>query len=340
MNVKRASAGAQRSPAKRRPGARAGRLRLAALMVPAAMAGVIAAIWLAMATLVAHQLRFPPGYQPPRADHAFAPLAQWIPDRQQLTNPRVACGADFEQLELRRTDGLMLRAWFVAGSRPAAIILLHGAGADRRLMLPYLKFIHRAGYPALMVDSVGAGQSQDSGHGMGYGWREQGDVAAAMAALKARGFSRIGALGVSQGAGAAIFAQARDHALAAIVADSAFANLAGLLRRTPPLSQLNPFFIDTVLWETGLMLGRAPARIAPARAAARLGGCALLVIQGSRDRLVSAGDAQAIYAAATGPKELWIAEGAGHAGSIYIAPDQYARRVEQFFERYLAAAQR
>lgn len=340
MSAKRVRAGAERSSAEHRTGARGGRARLALLTVPAAMAAVIAAIWLVTATLVAHQLRFPPGYCPPRSDGTLAPLAPWLPDREQLIDPRTACGADFEALELRRADGLRLSAWFVAGRVPAAIILLHGAGSDRRLMLPYLKFLHRAGYPALLVDSIDAGRSQDSGHGVGYGWREQDDVAAAVAALRGRGFRRIGALGVSQGAAAAIFAQSRSHALVAIVADGAFANLARLLRRTPPLSQLNPYFIDTVLWETGLALGRAPARIAPAQAAARIGGCALLVIQGSRDRLVSVADAQAIYAAASGPRELWIVAGAGHAGSIYTAPGQYARRVERFFARYLGTAER
>ena len=118
--------------------------------------------------------------------------------------------------------------------------------------------------------------------------------------------------------------------LAAIISDSSYAHLGPLLQRMPPLDSLNPLFDRTVLWEVGLMSGRAIGNLDPAQAASLLGGCPLMVINGADDPLVPPADAHQIFAAATGPKELWIVPKAGHAAALAVDPDQYARRVKAF----------
>lgn len=316
-----AGRGANRRPARR---------RTKKLLVASAMLLPIGAMWFGLAALYAHRLRFPPFYHP----HGDVDAESSGPTAARGPDPRTACGVDFQELRLRRSDGLMLGAWFVPASKPAAVILLHPARGDRRFMLPYLNFIHAAGYPALLLDTIGAGSSEGAGSGVGYGWRERDDVLSAASALRALGFERIGALGLSSGAAAALLAGSPP--LAAIVSDSAFANLGALFRGMPSLAELNPLFTSTVLWETGLGLGRAPDRIAPARAAARLKDCAILVIHGAEDRMVPVADAVAIFKAAPEPKELWIVEQAGHLGAFQREPKAYAQRVTSFLDRYLA----
>ncbi len=299
------------------------------------MIATLLAIWFGAASMVAHELRFPPWYHPPGSAHRLPALPG---GSAQPADPRAECGADYESITVNRTDGFRLRGWFVPASRREAVILLHGAGADRRVMLPFLGFLHSAGYPVLLVDSIDSGESDDLGRGVGFGWRERLDVIAAAAMLRARGFTRVGALGASQGAAAAILAQAEEHILGAIVSDSSYPDLAALLRRMPSIEDLNPFFVRTVMWELGLALGHPPAEIAPMQAAARLGNCALMVIGGEKDPLIPVASAQAIYAAASGPKELWLVPGASHTDAINVAPAEYARRVTEFLGKYLASS--
>ena len=88
----------------------------------------------------------------------------------------------------------------------------------------------------------------------------------AAAVLRLRGMQSVAAMGVSEGAAAVIFAGADGARLAAIISDSSYANLEALLKRIPPLDSLNPVFGDTILWELGLMTGRAIRDLAPAQA--------------------------------------------------------------------------
>jgi alpha-beta hydrolase superfamily lysophospholipase len=306
--------------------------RRALLAVGAALLGTVIALWFGLATLVARRLVLETFYPPP--DSSGAP-STWPP---ALADPGQACGAEFQNLTLKRRDGLHLAAWWVPADKHAAIILMHGAGGSRHAMLPFLVFLHAGGWPVMMVDEIDHGDSDDIGRGVGFGWREREDVLSAVAELRARGYTRIGALGVSQGAAAAILGQAQaGDALTAIVSDSAYVSVGALLRRLPSINSLNPAFAATILWESGFWLGRSPDRIDPAAAAAHLGNCALLVIQGDADWLAPESDGRAIYAAACGDKEIWIVPGAEHARALATAPAEYAQRVDAFFDRYLDA---
>lgn len=307
---------------------RRARSRRALLAVAGIFIGTVVALWIGLATIGARRICFPPFYN---AHHRESSASRDV-------TPKSVLGVDFESVTIRRRDGLKLAGWFVPGEKKAAIILLHEAGGTRRWMLADLRFVHADGFPALVIDELDHGDSDDIGRGVGYGWRERGDVLAATDELRARGFAKIGALGKSQGAAAAILAQADSPVLAAIVADSSYADLGALLRRQPQIASLNPAFAMTMLWETRFWLGRSPDDISPEQAATRLRNGALFVIQGADDRLVPVSDAEAIYKAARCEKQIWIVPSAGHTQALAVAPDEYARRVTAFFDRYLLGA--
>ncbi len=308
------------------------RARRSALpLIGGALLGTVVVLWFGLATYAARRIAFPEFYSHSGSGGSPERIAN-----PELADPRTWCGADFQNITLTRQDGHRLAMWWVPGSKPAGIILLHGAGGNRHEMLPFLKFIHAAGYPAIVLDEIDHGDSDHAGWGAGYGWPQRDDVLSAAAALRERGYREVGALGVSQGAAAAILAQAQAHSLDAIVSDSCYANLGALLRRLPSMARLNPLFLDTILWESGFWIGRSPDRIAPAAAAADLGNCGLLVIQGGADPLVPAADGEAIYRAARGNKQIWIVPAAGHIGALGVAPVEYARAVIAFFDRNLS----
>ncbi len=295
--------------------------------VGALLLAVAAVIWFGAATFVAYRLRYPPSLADGRTDVSGPHVPRDLASSR--ADPKSAFGAEFENITLTTEDGDTAGAWVVRGTQPnVAVVLLPPAGGTRRMMMPWIRFIHDAGFSVLVTDS-GDGARQ----GVGWGWRERKFALTAGAALIERGFMRLAAVGISEGGAAAIFAQAERPAFRAIVADSAYANLATMFRRIPALAGLNPAFLNTVLRETGWFLGRPLDQISPADAARHLSGCALLAIQNRGDQLTTVEDAKAIHGAASAGQMI-LYDGNGHADAIFEQPD-YASSISAFLDRGL-----
>ena len=66
---------------------------------------------------------------------------------------------------------------------------------------------------------------------------------------------------------------------------------------------------------------------------ARKRAFSVLLISDGADVVLPLRHQQAIFAAATGPKELWIVPEADHASAMGVAPEEYERRVLSFLTR-------
>jgi pimeloyl-ACP methyl ester carboxylesterase len=146
------------------------------------------------------------------------------------------------------------------------------------------------------------------------------------------GFTKIAALGISEGAAGAIMAQAEQPVFTAIVADSSYANLEQLFKRSPSMSRLNPAFLDTVMWEAQFWFGRKLDKISPAVDAGNLGGCALLIIQNRGDQVTPPEDGKALFDAARYNAQMWTVPSSGHGDGIYEDPKGYAAQVINFLD--------
>ncbi|HVA80371.1 MAG TPA: alpha/beta hydrolase [Candidatus Binataceae bacterium] len=294
-----------------------------------AMIGTAAMLWLGAASVVAYRLAYPPFLEDGHTD-IYGPHAP-IADASAPGDPRVAFGAQFESLTIPVEDQSAAAAWFVAGKLPTAVLLMPPAGADRRAMLPYMKFLHAAGYATLALVS-----GDSPARGTRWGWRERAVVLAGAGDLKRRGFTQIAGLGVAEGAAAILLAQAERPVFTAIIADSAYRNLAAMFQRIPSIAGLNPAFSQTVMLEAGMFMGHSLWRIDPGRAARKLGGAALLVIQNRGDKIVTVADAEAIRdAAGSSHAELWIVPADGHGDAIYEDPGGYAAHITAFLHSHL-----
>jgi len=129
------------------------------------------------------------------------------------------------------TDGTPIRAWLAPAKIGApAVVLVHGFKTSRAEMLPWARFLHEAGYNALLLDLRGAGRS--GGATIGLGATETRDIVqAAQTAGEAFRTDHVAVLGISLGAGAAILAAADDPRITAVVADSAWTDQDFLLAR-------------------------------------------------------------------------------------------------------------
>jgi uncharacterized protein len=299
-----------------------------AIIIPIAMIGTAVMLWAGAASFVTWRLMHPPFLDNDLGD-VFVASEKARASSKIGSGPKTYCGAIYEEVRVANRD-----AWFVPANGKSAVLLIPPSGASKRAMLPYLKFLHAANFPVLMIDSPDFGTGR-----AGWGWTGRKVVASAVALLKGKGFSKVGAIGVSEGAAASILAQSDGAHLDGIVSDSAFANLGAMLRHNPSLAGLNPAFLATVMWEFGLTLGKNPDAVSPEGAAATISNCALMVIQNRGDPITPAADGRAIYSRASSTnRELWIAPTDGHGDAIYEAPDEYAKRVLDFLTRNLAGS--
>jgi alpha-beta hydrolase superfamily lysophospholipase len=242
---------------------------------------------------------------------------------------------------VRANDGVELRGWKVVPSSANGdwVLLFHGVSDNRTGDLGHAEFLLRHGYSVVMMDSRAHGQS--GGDMATYGWKERYDTVAITNALYATEKVRhLYAHGVSMGAAIALQSAAVEPRIAAVSAEDPFASLREVTYDYAGLD-ISPFLGNTLFCPASIFAIRAlakaggfdPDEVSPEKAVARR-PFPVLLICGTNDHRIPCRHAEAIYDAATGPKELWIVRGAGHASALGQARAEYENRVVGFYEKY------
>ena len=276
---------------------------------------------------------------------ALLALLAWRASEQVLHPPAASYAALVSRysalrgvhVSFRSATGITIVGRFFPGRTRATIIISHGFGAQQEQMLPWVSFLHRAGFSAFTYDMRGRGGSGGSGT---FGALEQRDLISAVDYLASRPAvdrGKIGALGFSLGGATTIMAAAQDARIRAVVDDSGYADIRhwfnssiveALRHPTDPYSALS---LQMVAWRTGI---DADA-LRPAARIARISPRPVLIVQGTADHDLSPGNSIENYAAARQPKSLWLVPGAGHGQTLQRAGNAYVRRVVTFFRRAL-----
>jgi uncharacterized protein len=255
------------------------------------------------------------------------------PPRTVASRNPLDLGMGYADLPLVTEDGVNLAAWFIPGSRADTLILVHGLGSNRGEMLPLAADLHARGYGLLLLDLRAHGDSQGDVSTLGV--KEVRDVRAALAYLSIQpdvDARRIGIYGASLGGAVALQAAAQLPALDGVVTDSTFASVRWAVdHQLQALLKLPNWFGLLLLHLGAFEAGIQADDASPERAAAHLGQRPLLVIHGADDDVFQVENARLIAAAASGPHELWIVDGAGHTGAYSLAPAAYAARLDRFF---------
>jgi pimeloyl-ACP methyl ester carboxylesterase len=299
--------------------------------VGALILGVPILLWISASYYIARSLKYPDFLYRGNGQDVFGGHVPPL-KRGTVTEIRNATGIEPQRYDagMVEDEGLNARqvsvvGWYFPGRRREVVILVPAAGGTEAGLIPYVKFLHAAGYTVVATYSA-----NNPRYGINWGLLKQKFALATARKLKSDGFEQIAVLGISEGGAGALFAQAEQPVFSAIIADSTYANLATMLTRTPAMSRLNPAFSATILWEAGWVFGRSPYVMSSQDAAAHLGGCPLLVIQNRGDPVTPRADGEAIRGAAGEAAELWIAPSDGHGDAIYEAPKEYAAHVVGF----------
>jgi uncharacterized protein len=256
--------------------------------------------------------------------------------------------------DVRAQDGILLRGWIVqpitgtpskSSSNPEKknehrdwVLLFHGVSDNRVGDLGVADFLLRMGYEVVMMDSRAHGESE--GDLATYGWKERDDLRAIVAALENKVYVRcIFAFGVSMGGGIALQAAAVEPRIAAVAAEAPFSSFreasydyAGF-HRNPWLGRiLFRTVVEAGFLFTKKIAGFYPSDVSPEKSVSQRPFPVLLISDGA-DVVLPLRHQQAIFAAATGRKELWILPEAAHASAIGVAPEEYERRVLSFFAK-------
>ncbi|MDD2667013.1 alpha/beta fold hydrolase [Zoogloea sp.] len=227
--------------------------------------------------------------------------------RTGLAAPRVPergvpDGLPWREVWIPAMRGKTLFGWFIPAGRhegdtTPALAILHGWGGNAEVMLPLAGPLHAAGYALLFFDARSHGRSDGDTFASLPRFAE--DLEQAVCWLKRQpgvDASRVGVIGHSVGAGAALLAASRRRDLAAVVSLAAFAHPATMMRRWlawkgipyRPLGAYILFYVQRVI-------GHRFDAIAPCNTIRRA-SCPVLLAHGTEDDTVPVSDAELIYA--------------------------------------------
>jgi pimeloyl-ACP methyl ester carboxylesterase len=241
-----------------------------------------------------------------------------------------------QRLEIRTEDGLRLAAGHVPGSGGdpgLAVVVAHGFTGS--MSKPATRAVVSA-----FADRCGVVAFDFRGHGRSGGRSTVGDVEvldveAAVQLARDLGYRDVVTCGWSMGGSVVLRHAALRGGVAAVVSVSAVSRW--FYRETAPMRRVH-WAIET---RTGRMVSRRllGTRItaagwdagglpgSPVDLAGAISPIPLLIVHGARDHYFPVDQAEAIYAAARQPKELWLVDDFGHAENA-ATPQLLSRLVD------------
>ncbi|MFC2070761.1 alpha/beta hydrolase [Chloroflexota bacterium] len=255
-------------------------------------------------------------------------------------NPGIL-GLAYENVSFRSIDDeLTLYGWFLSnpGSRNV-IVMVHGneCNRDDRSIgtLDIASQLVKHDYNVLMFDLRGCGESD--GDMVSAGFYEQRDLEGAIKYMKERSFDNIGVLGFSLGAVTSLLTAAENNDIDAIVSDSSFADLSDIMG--PEFSKRTrapTIFLKPLLFMVKIMYGVDFNAIKPVESVTEITSRPVFFIHGDEDETIPVEHAYRLRKASQNPQSrLWVAHGAGHVRSYITYPEEYIRRVTEFFDTAL-----
>ena len=243
-----------------------------------------------------------------------------------------AAGA--KPISFNTSDGLKLAGYLIERPQAQRVLLFcHGFWQAKEFLHDYITL-----FPddtLLFFDFRAHGESE--GTYISFGCHESKDVQAAYKYIKQHKSLQVlpvYGLGFSMGTAVLLKAAAEADGLdfKALVLDSGFASLAVQTRRLFARVTALPaccFSLTRPLIEYWL---EAPLHAVDPIACLRKLRIPVLFIHSEKDTIIPVADSHELYAAAASEKkQLWVASNAGHVKTHITYPQEYYRRVTQFF---------
>lgn len=265
-----------------------------------------------------------------------------------------------EEKDFYAMDGVRLRGIFMhptSSERRGLIIFAPEFKSDRLSCARYCRALISVGYDVFSFDFRDHGESASEEGYVPRQWasdREAADMMGAIAFaeqwLEAQGRPmEMGLFGISRGGCAAILASAESASVKAIVTDGAFSpdtTLEHMMKRWASIfatvrvvyENHPPEFWRFLRWCVFLTCRLKFKCTYPSvrKALMRMIPRPMLLIHGGRDSYIPVDQSRQLYTLSAQPKHLWVVPKAKHNQSVDVRPVEYARRIVEFFDHYLA----
>ncbi len=251
-----------------------------------------------------------------------------------------AARAPARDLRIESEDGLSLAATYWPGRTPSSpsVLLLHGNRSSRAAMARNAAWLAGKGYAVLTIDFRGCGESAEARHS--FGLFESRDARAAFDWLKRRQHGApVAVIGASLGGAAALLGEGGPLPADAMVLQAVYPDIRRAIRnRIAAESGVAPAYLLEPLLslQSKPRFGVWPARLSPLQALRRYRG-PVLVIGGGEDRSTPPAETRMLFAAAPGPKSLWIEPRVGHSAATVLRSESYRRRLLGFLREHIGS---
>jgi uncharacterized protein len=256
------------------------------------------------------------------------------PQSPILVHPEQTGISTLRTVSFASRRGTRLQAWYVPSRTGAAVVVTTGTDANRSSMLPEIRILTSAGFGVLAFDWPGMGLSDGK---IDWGPGAFGSLQSAIDWLSTQPDvvpSQIGLLGFSAGGAVTLRVAVDDARVRSVV-----------LTGTSPGTEESPFYfhrtrhsLDVLPSEWADRFYGWPVGLSrPIDLIGRLAPRSVLLVGGTQDTEADPRMCEELYDAARDPKEVWIAPGATHGSYAQAAPEEYARRLSEYFRRTLLA---
>jgi pimeloyl-ACP methyl ester carboxylesterase len=247
-------------------------------------------------------------------------------------------GINYEEVYFLTEDNIQIKGWYIPSTNGATILGVHGLNGNRTHTMPYMKILVEHGYGMLLIDLRAHGES--GGDVFAAAWDSDQDVLAGLDYLKGRSdidMERIGALGLSAGAHAVLYAAAKTEDIKALYLDgTGIGRTADVL--DPLLPELRPLFFGIPMNHFHHVMIKIFSGVPPAPAlknvAPLIDPRPVLFVAAGSDAFETA-IASRLTDLAGANAEYWIIPDVQHLGGIFKYPEEYANRMVHFFNKNL-----
>lgn len=253
------------------------------------------------------------------------------PIRADIGEPPAGIGG--EAVRLSGPDDPDLAGW-VSTTEGAcgALVLVHGRGYDRRQMIPYAELFKKEGFSVALYDLRANGESD--GEVRGFGFHEGRDVDRMILDARDRWpGGKVGAVGVSLGAASLTMGDPEAQA-DVYVLELLYSDLVETTATRVWLPFAKRFQAQIMLLQTPVRMGHWANELRPVDRIGDLRGPLLLLAAGA-DPWATPAQSEALFEAASDPKELVWFENAIHDTLITEDREKYVETVVPFLKREL-----
>lgn len=244
---------------------------------------------------------------------------------------------DFRKMCCVSDDGIFLSGYVKVNSEKYPwLIFVHGYSGNVSNMIPYIEHYVEKDYNILAIELRGHGQSGGKYYGLSY--LDSMDINSWVRTLRNKGFmSEIVLFGISIGGASSLRAASNNcQEISAVISDSAPSNIKTIFSRLV-LHKFgilgNVLIIITDFW-LKILAGYSFNDTNVINEIKKL-KVPTLLIHGIDDGFVPSSMMDDIYDSIEGRKDKLLIAGADHTKAVYIEPDLYWNKVDEFLCKYL-----